>query len=303
MPPTAFLLIFISALAHVFWNLLGKRSQPSAAYFLVTTLSAVIIFFPVLVVFRTVILKIPSLVWVLLILTGISQAFYYTALAGSYRSGDLSLAYPLVRAIPVILVPIVRLSIGRGQELTSIALGGMGMVVLGCFLVPLQKFNFSSFKKMQNTAVFMAILAALGTTGYLLADDTALHVLKITPSFVNLSPMIPILVYSELETLTTAFFLAIYVMINKRELTEWKWVKTNTWKTASFSGLIMTSGYILVLTAMVLARDISYVTAFRQISIPIGALFGILIFKERAYLPKLVGVFIIFFGLILVGLG
>jgi drug/metabolite transporter (DMT)-like permease len=66
---------------------------------------------------------------------------------------------------------------------------------------------------------------------------------------------------------------------------------------------VITTGYGLVLVAMPLARDVSYVSAFRQVSIPIGALLGILALKEPAYPFKLAGTGILFVGLVLVGLG
>jgi uncharacterized membrane protein len=44
------------------------------------------------------------------------------------------------------------------------------------------------------------------------------------------------------------------------------------------------------------------VAAFRQLSIPLGAVLGMVLLKEPHYLPKLIGVAIVFLGLILVGI-
>ena len=49
--------------------------------------------------------------------------------------------------------------------------------------------------------------------------------------------------------------------------------------------------------------NVSYVVAFRQISIPLGALVGVFALKEPRYRPKFAGVLIMFAGLILVGIG
>jgi uncharacterized membrane protein len=49
--------------------------------------------------------------------------------------------------------------------------------------------------------------------------------------------------------------------------------------------------------------NVSYVAAFRQLSIPLGALFGMLLLNEPRYVPKITGVVIIFLGLTLVGVG
>jgi uncharacterized membrane protein len=47
--------------------------------------------------------------------------------------------------------------------------------------------------------------------------------------------------------------------------------------------------------------NVSYVAAFRQLSIPIGAILGMALLKESRYLPKTIGITAIFIGLILVG--
>jgi uncharacterized membrane protein len=53
---------------------------------------------------------------------------------------------------------------------------------------------------------------------------------------------------------------------------------------------------------MAYASNVSYIVAFRQLSIPLGALLGVWVQKEPAGLPKLLGVGVVFGGLILVGL-
>jgi hypothetical protein len=44
--------------------------------------------------------------------------------------------------------------------------------------------------------------------------------------------------------------------------------------------------YSLVLIAMSFAKNISYVVAFRQLGIPIGAILGMVILKEPMYLSN-----------------
>ena len=69
------------------------------------------------------------------------------------------------------------------------------------------------------------------------------------------------------------------------------------------TGIVIMATYGLVLASMAYVRNVSYVSAFRQLSIPIGALFGLALANESRYRPKLAGITIITFGLILVGLG
>ena len=63
------------------------------------------------------------------------------------------------------------------------------------------------------------------------------------------------------------------------------------------------AAYTLVLVAMAFVSNVSYVVAFRQVSVPLGAVAGVLVLGDRPHVPKLVGVAIMFAGLVLVGLG
>ena len=64
----------------------------------------------------------------------------------------------------------------------------------------------------------------------------------------------------------------------------------------------MTLTYAIVLIALAFAKDVSYVVAFRQASIPIGVLIGVVWFKEAMPLPKMLGTVILLIGLVLVSL-
>ncbi|MPN49957.1 hypothetical protein SDC9_197581 [bioreactor metagenome] len=49
--------------------------------------------------------------------------------------------------------------------------------------------------------------------------------------------------------------------------------------------------------------NVSYIQAFRQLSLPLGFVAGVMILKERSGAPKLAGVAMIVAGLLLVALG
>ncbi len=75
------------------------------------------------------------------------------------------------------------------------------------------------------------------------------------------------------------------------------------WGRAALTGAGIFGAYVLVLLAMSLVSNVSYVVAFRQLSIPLGAVLGVLVLKEPRYPTKFVGVAIMFVGLVLVGTG
>jgi uncharacterized membrane protein len=54
---------------------------------------------------------------------------------------------------------------------------------------------------------------------------------------------------------------------------------------------------------MAFVRNVGYAVAFRQVSVPLGAVVGVLALHDQPYTPKLLGVALMFAGLVLVGLG
>ena len=54
---------------------------------------------------------------------------------------------------------------------------------------------------------------------------------------------------------------------------------------------------------MAFAAHVSFIVALRQLSIPIAALAGILLLKEQAYPPKVLGIALLFLGIVLLVLG
>jgi len=67
------------------------------------------------------------------------------ALAGAYRYGDLSIAYPIARSLPVIIVTAGAVILNRDAPLRWPYFMGMVLVACGCFLLPhitIREINF-----------------------------------------------------------------------------------------------------------------------------------------------------------------
>ena len=69
------------------------------------------------------------------------------------------------------------------------------------------------------------------------------------------------------------------------------------------AGVVIVVTYSLVLAAMEFVTNVSYVVAFRQVSIPIGVLLGVTLLREKVRAPRWLGVAVMLTGLILVALG
>ena len=88
------------------------------------------------------------------------------------------------------------------------------------------------------------------------------------------------------ETASTALILGLYVGFSPAERRAFWEIRHNSWPYAAVTGIIIMFTYGLVLVAMAYVTQISYLAAFRELSIPIGALLGITLQKEPAPAPK-----------------
>ncbi len=304
MTLTAAILIIISAFMHAFWNLIGKRQQASLAYFSITTIAVTILIAPLLLLYWDAIPAIPRSVWLLIAATGIAQAVYFYGLTSAYHLGDISLVYPLARAIPILMVVAVSFAIGKGNTISLIGLIGMILIVVGCFILPLPNFQQLQLKYYVKYIYLMVLVTAVGTTGYTLIDDEALRQMRQTAAL-NLTDTEVTLLFIPLQVISTALMMTLTALLFKQERSQYKILLAQRKKliSAAATGLVIMSTYGLVLASMAHVTNVSYVAAFRQLSIPIGALFGITLLKEPRPTPKLLGILIISTGLILVGLG
>ena len=101
---------------------------------------------PILALYHSALPALPVDVWLFLFSAGFFQAVYCTSLASAYRTGDLSIAYPLVRSSPIIVVTIAVFLLGRGEQIRWLSIA--------------------------------ALIAACATAGYSIIDDQALRLLQ-----------------------------------------------------------------------------------------------------------------------------
>ena len=302
MTLTAIILILISAFTHVGWNLLCKREHPSSAFFLLVNTFGTLCLIPALILFGFAIPTFPISVWILLIATGIFQTIYILGLANAYQRGDLSILYPIARSSPVIVVIIVTLFLDRADQISTQCIWGIALVAVGMFILPMKHLSDFRIDNYLNSSVLFALMAAFASAGYSIIDDEALRFLRDTPDLPIAGWQATIL-YAFFEGLITSLWLGIWVLFQKRgRILMWEILKTRASR-ALLAGAGMAVAYTLVLISLAFVSNVSYAVTFRQISIPLGTIFGVLLLKEPGYTPKYLGVAIIFTGLVLVGTG
>jgi drug/metabolite transporter (DMT)-like permease len=253
---------------------------------------------PILFLYRSILLMLSSSFWGLLAFTAVFQTIYYVGLSGAYRHGDISIAYPLLRAVPVILVAMLSVMWKIGKPLTPLGIVGIILIVLGCLILPLQTFRGIQLKAYINPCCLLALVAALGTTGYTMIDNQALANLRDLGQFPAGNTT---LLFIALQAAATTVMLAIYTITIPSERAHIKKTWNYGWGKAALTGFLITGTYGLVLLAMNYANNVSYIAAFRQLSIPLAAMLGFIVQKEPVTQPKVVGITLVFSGLILIG--
>ena len=295
---TAVILILISAFIHALWNLISKRSSPTAAFFMAANGIGAWIFFPVVIANRGVVFNMPGRIWALLILTGLFQALYCIALAAAYRYGELSITYPIARSLPVLLVPILTVILGRGELLGGWFLCGAALVLTGGIILSKEEILAFRSPLLLKSALHMAIWAALGTAGYSMVDDRALRIIR--SSMGHEHGTVPLtLVYAFFEALACAAWLGIFVLTVEKGSRGTRFPVVR----AASAGVLMHLTYGMVLLSMAYARDVSLIVAFRQVSVLIGAFMGMIYLKESRHRWKITGLMILFAGLVFVAMG
>lgn len=299
----AILLIVVSAVAHASWNLICKAKAPSVAFFWLLTVITLILGAPCFFKsgYMTAMASLPLLFWILMAITGLFQTGYYIGLANAYRLGEVSIAYPLARSIPLLLTPLVTALFALGKMPGNAALLGMGIIFCGGVMLPHSKFSdVTDLKKYLNAALLFAFGAAVCITGYTVIDKEGLRIME--EQKILSDGLDSAFFFLYLENLSIAFWLTVYVIFygKERKLLKEQICSKQGLGYSVAAALLCNGAYLLVLWAMQFVDNVSYIQAFRQLSIPLGAAAGIVLLHEKITKPKLAGLILIVIGLILV---
>lgn len=298
----AVLLVVISAVLHALWNMFGKKVSPTPAFFLLAFLCSTAILTPiVLPLFLPIVTQSNGFTWLLwaaITIAGVAQMVYCNGLAYAYASGEMSQAYPLARAMPVLFVVICSVWLGIETLSSWISMMGIGLLIIGCFILPMRHLKDFRWQNYLNRTSAYALMAAIGTTAYTFADKTALT--ELTQLYPELSGFEVALFYIWLEGVSACVFMGLYVALKPIETQQLKSLASTSWRWAMMTGLAVNATYVLVLWAMQMTDNVSLIVALRQLSIPIGALMGVWVFKEPAGITRWFGIFLITFGVMLV---
>ncbi|WP_445010827.1 drug/metabolite transporter [Vreelandella stevensii] len=297
MSPTALALVLVSVCMHAGWNVLGKRNAPSLGSFALAYGAGGVALLPLLVLGPSL-TALPGAFWGWLVLSGLCQMLYMGGLAWAYARGEVSVLYPIARALPVVMVPLVSIAWLGSRGLGFWDGVGMLLIMLGALGLPLSRPEARRLASYLSPAMGFALLAAVGTVGYSLIDKQALGVMQ-GAGHSSLTAGAVFMVLQALMTLLWALPLLVVLPAERRRLPA---LRQQGLTMLVATGLMMTCTYGLVLMAMALTDEVSYVVALRQLSIPVGVLMGVLWLKEPASSAKTLSTLVMLLGLLIVAL-
>ncbi|MBN1671772.1 MAG: EamA family transporter [Kiritimatiellae bacterium] len=295
----AVVLILISAFTHTVWNSIAKKCDTSAAFFGLAMLASVLAFLPASFYCLPLVPHLPLKFWVILLATALFQAGYYYFLGKGYRHGEMSIVYPIARSYPVIVVTLVMFLFG--QTPTWPALAGVVMIVGGCFLIQLRRFREWDWRRFGNLAAFFAFLSALAAAGYSICDKIDMDAV-VAANTMLARPRAGVVLPLFYNWLINIPLCLVLLSSGLRDRARFRASIRQDGRRAAAVGLLSFGTYGLVLGSMRFVTNVSYVVAFRQISILFTVGAGILFLGEKRYPPKIAAAIIIFAGLALVGL-
>jgi drug/metabolite transporter (DMT)-like permease len=269
--------ILIAAVLHASWNAFIKNKGNGFAK--MTILATII---GVIVAPFTFVVGVPPLeTCMYLAVSIIAHTMYMHSLTRAYQNEDFSVAYPFARGLaPLLTVIILLFFFNRSISINELI--GIGIIILGILILfNAQKFKFNfkiliSLLYFPVSIVFYTLVDAMGVKT---ADSTQQFIVWL---FILIP--IPMLLYS---------------LANQKELV------VSTFIENKYSLIVASIGsltsYSLVLWAYTQA-PIYYVASIRESSIIFASLIGLIFFKEKGLVRRLIAAFVLFAGVIMLEL-
>jgi len=279
-------LILVSAFLHAGWNLLSRRDRAEAGFFMRMLLAIVVVGAGPALLAEFSRPRLSTVGFGLALGSGTCCGLYYLFLMLGYRSGDFSVVYPVARALPVLLVGVA--DILRHRAPGAAGWVGFALVTAGCLLAPHQHLRGLSLAWYKTRAGLWVVLTALGTVGYTVLDKVAAE--RITPGFA--SALVYGYVFFATALLVYSVLCRSFVSGPERGRARWTWCVVGA--TMDFGA------YGLVLWVYQLTDRASYVLAFRQVSIVVGVIGGLVLYREKGAALRLSASLIITLGLVLI---
>lgn len=281
-------LVILAAFIHATWNLLSKRAAAAGpAFVFAYNVVACVAYLP----WVGWVLVHNAHVWSLpvagcLVLSAIIHLAYSLCLQRGYQVADLSVVYPIARGTGPLLSSIGAFILLR-ETPTAQGILGLIAVVAGIGLISTQG-DLSAFRKARGLdGVRWGTATGSLIAGYTVVDGYGVKLLGIHPVV--------------LDWFTNFIRFIILAPIVASNWAQAKARMKGHWLLAIGVGLLSPLSYILVLSAIEMGAPLSLVAPAREMSMMVGAMFGMLILGERVTAWRIVGCLILIAGVVLLG--
>ena len=303
MTTTAFFLIVLSAILHVAWNTIAKKTRTSIPLYTLICTTAMLTWVHVQFWTPISVPSLPAQFWLFTMGSVLSDAILYGGgLSLTYARMEMSTAYPIMRSLPILLTLFFTGIFGLGTPLSPYAKCGVALVFIGCLHIPLRKYADFKLSNYLTAGMLFVLIAALGTTGYTIFDSMAQKALKGAVEGMGFSKTTISLTYYSTRGIcltTTLWLLSMSTANNRKRMFDF--FRNKDWHPL-LAGACASATYMLVLLSMHYVTNVSYVQVFRQMGLPFGMLAGIFILKEKCAAIKFIGCALIVIGLALTAL-
>lgn len=290
MSAFAIALVLLSALFHAIRSLFTKESGDKQVFLWLYSLFALLFFAPFFIyfLFRVGITNPAAYAWCAV--SGFIHFLYWIFLTNSYKEGDLSHVYPIMRSSPALVLLIAALFLGERVSPQGVA--GILLVAVGVYIINMRQISgaelLAPIKSIANDrSTQFAFLTLVSVAFYSIVDKLAVGVIH------------PIL-FAFLHLFIGMCCYTPYIVLTKNAA-----LIKNEWHTGSIriimAGVIGITGYALILVAFTIER-VSYIVGLRQTSIVFAVLMGSQLLKEKHRGIRLAGALIIFSGGFLISL-
>ena len=286
MSYTALTLIVLAALVHATWNLLAKRAAHAGPIFVFAyTVISAVVYLPW--VAWLIIEGAMSWTWPVvacIALSGGLHLAYSLFLQRGYQVADLSVVYPIARGTGPMLSTIGAFLL-LGEEPSGHGIAGLLAIVAGIILISTQG-NLAKFAQPEaRRGVRWGLLTGTAISSYTVVDAYGVKALGIHP-----------VVLDWCSNIVRVVILAPWVMARRHLVRE---RMKNRWGLAIAVGLLSPLSYILVLIALQIGAPLSLTAPAREMSMMVGALFGMIILREKVGPARLIGCAILIGGVVL----
>jgi uncharacterized membrane protein len=289
MSSLAFTLILFSALMHALWNLLVKRSKDKTVFIwwmFASSCSLMALSLPIVGPF-------PTLSWRVIGLAAVGALcfmLYHLFSGRAYRSGDLSMIYPLAQTA-MFWVPIWGILL-IGEKVSGLGVSGILLIMFGAYSIQLRGLAWEEvirpFRNLRDPSVLAALAAGFIYSIGAVIDKTG------------------VMLYPPFHfTFLLVFFMLIFMTINimrskyqGRVLAEFK----NNRTMVLLAGPVIMASFLSFRYGLQMA-PMSYAVPVRQVSLLIGVLIGVLFLGESSGRIRFTAAMLILCGAALIRLG